>query len=165
LCKLPNLLVSEGGEPVLQFASGGNLISHAAHPTGCGRSRQPNSEDVYTYSRATDFGEGLYNVDSKRVLWRSVSALMRKHYGEENLTRLARDCKIGPGTASRMKEAKTSVGLEIVEKIAKHFHVETWELLVPSFDPANRPTLQPVTEQERRLYERLREVAKELKET
>lgn len=103
-------------------------------------------------------------MDSKRVLWKSVLALMQKHYGEENLTRLARECKIGPGTASRMKEGATSVGLDIVDKIAKHFHIESWELLVPNFDPANRPTLQPVSEQERRLYERLREVAKELKE-
>jgi hypothetical protein len=104
-------------------------------------------------------------VDSKRVLWKSVSALMLKHYGGENLSRLARDCKIGPGTVSRMKEAETSVGLEIIDKIAKHFQLQSWELLVPTFDPANRPTLQPVSEQERRLYERLREVAKELKDS
>lgn len=104
-------------------------------------------------------------MDSKRVLWKSVSALMHKHYGEENLTRLARECKIGPGTASRMKEGETSVGLEIIDKIAKRFGVQSWELLVPNFDPSNRPALQPVSEQERRLYERLREVAKELKES
>jgi hypothetical protein len=89
---------------------------------------------------------------------------MLKHYGKENLTRLATDCKIGPGSATRIKEGKTSVGLEIVDKIARHFHLQPWELLVPTFDPVNRPTLQPVSEQERRLYERLKEVAKELKE-
>lgn len=125
---------------------------------------QPNSEGVSPYPRSTDYGVGLSQVDSKRLLWKSVSALMRKHYGEENLTRLARECKIGPGSAARIKEQKTSVGLEIVDKIAKHFHLESWELLVPAFDPGNRPTLQPVSEQERRLYERLREVAKEIKE-
>lgn len=125
---------------------------------------QPNSEGVLPYPRSTDYGVGLSQVDSKRLLWKSVSALMRKHYGEENLTRLARECKIGPGSAARIKEQKTSVGLEIVDKIAKHFHLESWELLVPAFDPGNRPTLQPVSEQERRLYERLREVAKEIKE-
>jgi hypothetical protein len=105
-----------------------------------------------------------FSVDSKTVLWKSVSALMLKHYGRENLTRLAADCKIGPGSATRIKEGKTSVGLDIVDKIAKHFHLQPWELLVPSFDPANRPTLQAVTEAERKLWERLREVAKEIKE-
>lgn len=104
-------------------------------------------------------------MDSKNVLWASVSALMRKHYGGENLTRLAKDCKIGPGTASRMKEGKTSVGVDILDKIAKHFHLEPWELLVPAFDPANRPTLQPLSEQERKLYAKLKEVAKEIKES
>lgn len=102
-------------------------------------------------------------ADSRKILWQSVSSLMRKHYGGENLTRLAKECKFGPATASRLKEGKTSVGLEIVDKIAKHFHVSSWELLVPTFDPSNRPTLQPLSEQERRLYARLAEVAKEIK--
>lgn len=89
---------------------------------------------------------------------------MKTHYGGENLTRLAKDCGIGPGTASRMKEAKTSVGVEILDKIAKHFHLQAWELLVPTFDPSNRPALQPVSEHEKRLYERIKEVAKEITE-
>lgn len=103
-------------------------------------------------------------MDSKGVLWRSVSALMLKHYGKENLTRLAKDCKFGPATATRLKEGKTSVGVDILDSIAKHFHVQAWELLVPTFDPANRPTLQPLSEQERKLYAKLKEVAKEIKE-
>lgn len=125
---------------------------------------KPDSEGIYPYPTPTVFGEGSSHVDSSHVLWRSVSALMHKHYGKENLTRLAKDCKMGPASASRIKEAKTSVGLEIIDKIARHFHVEPWELLVPNFDPSNRPTLQPVSEQERRLYARLAEVAKEIKE-
>lgn len=104
-------------------------------------------------------------MDSKNVLWASVSALMQKHYGGENLTRLAKDCKFGPGTSTRLKARETSVGVDILDKIAQHFHLQPWELLVDSFDPDNRPTLQPVSEQERRLYERLREVAKEIKES
>jgi transcriptional regulator with XRE-family HTH domain len=100
-------------------------------------------------------------VDSRKVLWKSVSALMLKHYGEENLTRLARDCKIGPGTASRIKAAETSVGLEVIDKIAKKFHVDAWELLVPGFDPGNRPALQPLSEHERQLYARWKELARE----
>lgn len=106
----------------------------------------------------------MEEVDSKKVLWKSVSALMKKHYGGENLTRLARDCGFGPGTSTRLKETKTSVGLEVIDKIAKHFHVEPWQLLIPGFNPDNMPTLQPLSEQERKLYERLAEVAKEIKE-
>jgi hypothetical protein len=100
-------------------------------------------------------------VDSKAVLWKSVSALMKKHYGKENLTRLAKDCDIGPGTSSRLKAQQTSVGLEVVDKIAEHFHVQPWQLLVPGFDPESHPTLQPLTERERQLYEQFKKVAKE----
>lgn len=68
----------------------------------------------------------------KKVLWENVLALMVERYGEENLNRLARDAKIGPGSASRIKEAKTSVGLGIVEKVAKAFDVEPYQLLYPA---------------------------------
>lgn len=100
---------------------------------------------------------------SKAILWANVQALMRKHYGEENLSRLARECGIGLGTATRIKQQQTSVGLEIVDKIAEHFHVQAWQLIVPGFDPENPPTLLPVTSSERQLYERLRAAVKEFK--
>jgi hypothetical protein len=100
--------------------------------------------------------------DSKKVLWQSVLALMKKHYGRENLTRLAKDCKFGPATSTRLKEAKTSVGVEVIDKIAKHFDVQPWELLVPGFDPSNRPTLAPLTEAERQWQEKIRQLIKEV---
>jgi hypothetical protein len=102
-------------------------------------------------------------LTSREVLWRSVSALMQKHYGKESLGRFAKDCGIGPATMTRIKAQDTSIGVDILDSIASHFHLEPWELLVPNFDPANRPTLQPVSEAERRLWESLREVAKEIK--
>jgi len=104
-------------------------------------------------------------ADSRKTLWKSVGALMKKHYGGENLTRLAKECKFGPGTASRIKEAKTSVGLDIIDKIAKKFGVDAWELLVPGFDPDARPALQPLSEAERQLYVRFKDLAKEAVKT
>lgn len=101
---------------------------------------------------------------SKAVLWRNVQALMRKHYGAENLSRLARECDIGLGTATRIKQQQTSVGLEIVDKLAEHFGLQPWQLIVPGLDPDNPPTLLPVTPSERQLYERLRQAVKEFKD-
>ena len=80
---------------------------------------------------------------------------MQKRYGKENLTRLAADAKIGPGTCSRMKAQETSVGLEVIDKVAALFDVEPWELLVPNFSPDNRPTLQAITSAELDLYRRI----------
>lgn len=101
-------------------------------------------------------------ADSKKVLWAAVSALMRKHYGGENLTRLAKECKFGPGTSTRLKEQKTSVGVDVIDKIASKFGLQTWQLLVPGFDPEHIPTLQPLSEKEAELYKRWKEVAKEI---
>lgn len=77
----------------------------------------------------------------KVVLWQSVQRLMDWRYGGENLTRLANDCGIGPGTSSRLKEQKTEVRLQTIEALAKRFGFEAWQLLVPGFDPESPPRL------------------------
>ena len=102
------------------------------------------------------------HVNSKSALWESVSALMVKNYKKENLTRLAKECKIGPGTAARIKEQSTSVGIDILEAIAEHFHLAAWQLLVPGFDPDNPPALQPISKAERVFYEKVMEASKAL---
>jgi transcriptional regulator with XRE-family HTH domain len=79
--------------------------------------------------------------NSKLILWQNVSALMHARYGRENLTKLASDAKIGPATASRIKQHETSVGIDVVESIAKAFKVDAWQLLVPGFDAAEPPVL------------------------
>lgn len=99
----------------------------------------------------------------KAVLWTNVQALMRKHYGGENLSRLSRECDVGLGTSARIKRRQTSVGIDILAKIAERFDLQPWQLLVPGFDPDNPPTLVPVSAAERQLYERLSAALKEFK--
>jgi len=101
-----------------------------------------------------------HEIDSYATLWQNVAALMVKHYGEENLSRLARECAIGLGTASRIKKQQTSVGIDILHAIAARFNLAPWQLLVPGFDPAHPPALQPVSDKERMLYERIMSAAK-----
>ena len=93
--------------------------------------------------------------DLKGVLWANVSALMQKHYGRENLTRLARETRCGPGTASRIKACETSVGIDVLSQIAGAFKVQAWQLLVPGFDPDRPPTLKQVSDEERAALARL----------
>lgn len=99
-------------------------------------------------------------IDTKATLWQNVSALMREHYGKENLTRLAKDCCLGPATITRIKEQKTSVGLEVIEQIAARFHIDPWQLMVPGMDPKSPPVLQPINDRERKLYESIMSAAK-----
>jgi transcriptional regulator with XRE-family HTH domain len=67
----------------------------------------------------------------KKLLWENVAELMRAKYGQENLNRLAKEAHIGVGSVARIKEGTTSVGLEIVEAIAKVFKVSPFQLLIP----------------------------------
>ena len=107
---------------------------------------------------------GMSPPDSRQVLWANVSALMVQRWGEENLNRLAREAEIGLGTAARLKKQTTSVGLELVDKLARGLHVEPWQLLVPGASASNPPVLLPVSESERRFYERVKAAAEALKE-
>lgn len=70
----------------------------------------------------------------KQILWANVRALMVLKYGKENINRLAADAKIGIGSVQRIKEAQTSVGIDIVESVANSFKVEPWQLVAPGMD-------------------------------
>lgn len=87
---------------------------------------------------------------------------MKHAYGKENLTRLARDCEMSPANATRIKEQRTSIGLEVIEKVAKAFHMKSWELLVPDLDPTNRPMLRTVSPGEKKLYENAKRASEAL---
>jgi hypothetical protein len=120
--------------------------------------RQPQSVWPAAYPAPVD------DAGTKRILWGSVLALMQHAYGRENLTRLARETGIGPGSATRIKNQDTSVGIDTIEKIANRFDVQPWQLLVPGFDPVNPPALLPVTVGERQLWERLLMAAKDIRQ-
>ena len=120
--------------------------------TAYGRLGQPHSVASPGYG-----SEVIKKTDSRRVLWQNVSALMRSRYGKEHLTKFAEDIGAGPGTATRIKNQETSVGLEVIDRIAREFKLEAWQLFVPDLDPTNPPVLAPLTDSERRLYAKLRE--------
>ena len=103
--------------------------------TAYGRLRQPHSVGEIRYRAA--MGE----PNTKKQLCENVSRLMEHRYGGENLTRLANEAKFGPGSATRLKEQKTSVGVDLVDKLAKYFGLEPWQLLVPGLDPKAKPRL------------------------
>lgn len=103
--------------------------------TACGSRRQPNSVGYFNYRMR------MNPRDSKKVLWDNVSRLMVARYGKENLTRLSQDAKIGPGTCTRIKEQKTSVGTDVIESVAKALKVDPWQLLVAGLDPSALPVL------------------------
>ena len=76
----------------------------------------------------------MSDTNTRKQLWENVSALMQRRYGGENLTRLAKEAKVGPGSATRLKEQRTSVGIDILDKLARLFKVEPWQLLAPGLE-------------------------------
>jgi transcriptional regulator with XRE-family HTH domain len=96
------------------------------------------------------------------VLWANVLALMTHHYGKEHLSKLAKKAGVAVATVSRIKEQQTSVGVKLVESIARAYDLQAWQLLTPGFDPSNPPVLRPVSAAEAKLYERLQIAAEEL---
>jgi hypothetical protein len=102
-----------------------------------------------------------HEINTAAALWQNIQTLMRKRYGEENLSSFATDCGFAQSTASRIKAQQTATGLDKLDMIARAFGLATWQLLVPGLDPDHPPTLQSVSKRERELYERFRAAAKE----
>lgn len=95
------------------------------------RNNLPFTEVIVNHIRKFEFATISNMVDTKKTLWENVRALMIMKYGEENPWRTSHDANIGPATMTRIKEQRTSVGVDTLEKLATLFKVEPWQLLVP----------------------------------
>jgi hypothetical protein len=118
---------------------------------------QPHPECFFRH----DDGHENASYVPAEVLWDNVSAAMRLHWGKENLTRLGKEAGIGPGGATRLKQQKTSVGLDVLARVAILFDLHPFHLLLPNLDPANPPVM-PMTPQEQEFYATLKTAFKRL---
>jgi transcriptional regulator with XRE-family HTH domain len=99
-----------------------------------------------------------------QILAANLAGLMAAHSELNSNPKLAKKTELSTGTISRLRNSDVDANLDTLERLARAFQVDPWQLLVPGMDPKNVPTLQPTSEAERRLYERIREMAKEIKE-
>jgi transcriptional regulator with XRE-family HTH domain len=125
---------------------------------------------VFTYARrmprrANDKKEASTASTTAKVLGTNIAALMAAHKELNSNPKLAKKTGLGTATLSRVRNGEVDANLDTLERLAKAFHIEAWQLLVPRMEPNNLPALQAISPEERRLYERLREVAKELKDS
>jgi transcriptional regulator with XRE-family HTH domain len=100
-------------------------------------------------------------TDSRKILWENVSAIMRWRYGKSAQGKFLKDTGCGNGTVTRIKNQRTSVGIETLDKIATAYGLQAWHLLVPGLDPSNPPVVW-LTQPERDLYKRLKAAAEEV---
>lgn len=101
-----------------------------------GRLCQPNSVGNFQYRIR------MAEKDPKIILWENAQTLMKDRYGAVILARLAEDANLAPANMTRLKQAKTSTGMDIVAAIAKALGVEVWQLLVDGLSTEKLPALE-----------------------
>lgn len=69
---------------------------------------------------------------------------------------------VGRSTVDRIAKGAANPELGHIEALAKVFEVEVWQLLAPTFDPANLPVLRSVGAVEDAIYEKLKALSEEL---
>ena len=67
----------------------------------------------------------------------------------------AKKCKMQQRTYNRIENGESAPHLDMLELIAAHNELYAWQLLVPNFDPHNRPMLQVPSETEQAFYDRV----------
>lgn len=111
------------------------------------------------------YGAGMSEKPLKQVVAQNARAA-RKHNKQTQIdvkdAALLKGYAIDQTTVSRIEGGRLVPTLDVLEALAKGLGVNPWELLVPNFDAKNRPVLKEATEAERKLWEKIRESAKEL---
>lgn len=77
--------------------------------------------------------------------------------GPRTQSELFRKSGVAQATIGRILSPEgVDAGIETVDKIARAYGLEGWQLLVAGMDPTNPPVLQPVSKEERAFYDRVR---------
>ena len=96
----------------------------------------------------------------KMVLRSNLLCLMSATHGPKTQGELHRKSKVAQATIGRILGAKgNNATIETVDRLAKAYGLQGWQLLIAGMDPTNPPVLQPISKQERELYERLKQLA------
>jgi transcriptional regulator with XRE-family HTH domain len=80
--------------------------------------------------------------DSKKTLATNVKALATKNFGIKFQGKLV-EAGIKNGTVTRLLEGNTSIGLDLLDQLARLFNVEPYQLLVRNLDTADMPVAIP----------------------
>lgn len=93
-------------------------------------------------------------------LWKNIRALMVHRNGKFTYDSLVLITGISKSTLQKSAVQGGATGLDIVEKIAKAFDLEVWQLLVPNFEPSDLPAYS--TDKRNHLFEKIKEAYSEL---
>lgn len=127
-----NCECSRGSRAARTSAADGMFDFMSTNPIEYGGSCLSNSEAFFKApSGRVGYRIRMDEAEAKAALWENVSTLMTRHWGRENLTRLSREAAVSPATATRIKDQQTSIGLDVLARIAGVFRVDPWQLIAP----------------------------------
>jgi hypothetical protein len=105
----------------------------------------------------------MVSQTSRHILSANLRALMASHAHLDTLKKITGAGGPSNGTLDRIRRMESGCSIDELDKLARIFELESWQLLVPDLDPTNPPMLAHVTERQRELYEKLKQVAKTLR--
>lgn len=83
--------------------------------------------------------------------------------GPNSQSALRRKSGVAQATIGRiLSERGENARIETIDRLARAYGLEGWQLLVPGMDPSNPPVLRAASKEEQALYERLRQAAEDI---
>lgn len=132
----------------------------AASLTTNGLTSQPQSVGLRVENRRVD----KRRFTPRAVLQQNLRALMKTKDGPHTQGELFRKSGVAQATIGRILAGDgENARIETVDRLAKAYGLEAWQLMVAGMDPTNLPVLQPITKEERALYERLKDLSSDLR--
>ncbi|KPF66094.1 hypothetical protein IP84_16910 [beta proteobacterium AAP99] len=98
----------------------------------------------------------------KEIVRDNLNNLAAAHPSLSQHKQIAAKSGIHETTIARIRKAQHACDIETLEAVAKAFGLHAWQLMVDGWDATNPPVLQPLTEAERRLYEKIRDLSSDL---
>lgn len=96
----------------------------------------------------------------EKVLAENLRALMATHLDLDSQPKLAKAAKLNQTTIGRVLGAKHRVQIDTLESLARAFHLEPYQLLIPGLNARNPQVLRMLNAAEERLYKALEDARK-----
>jgi hypothetical protein len=84
------------------------------------------------------------NPPLKLTIKKNVRALLGVPDGKSGVSLLISK-GVPHGTAQRVLDESTGIGVEVLERVAEALGVDPWQLCVPELDPARLPSTEPAS--------------------
>lgn len=98
----------------------------------------------------------------RRILATNLKALKLEHKLSQTKIAKMTNGAMDQTTVGRIERADIATTVDMIEALAEAFDLEPWQLLSPTFDPKNPPILRERSKEERELWKKLTESARQL---